>query len=471
MSIEPTADRAAPAAAGVADRLASATPGIVTATIVALAVMAARGANAWWIVALSALLLGVAAGVIAIERARLRRLRYSNRTLGAAERKYRCLYESAAAGVMTLSAEGRVRAANPAMLRLIGYPSESEFRRVDFADQVYAGPGTLEALLRRVRAEGELPIVELHLRGSDGTPLMAAATVRAQWDDTGAVTGYETTLLDISELKLAERQRRSIERRFRRLFDSNAVGILFGNLQRGTIDEANERLRQMLGLRASELPVLLDSLVAGDEPSLSDGIKAALEGDGHSPPIERDCARPDGRRLPVLICAAIMDPLQSEFVGVVIERPPLPSDTPAEPAALSLYASLLDAMPVLVARFNAAEQLTFCNRAYRDWFGFPAAPMGWSLKELVGVDCHSELRTAWSRAIGGEKSGSIAIEILQAGGRLRLLDITLAPHRRADGSVGGCVAVMSERSAPPAARDESEAIPMPAENTYNMSCR
>ena len=245
----------------------------------------------------------------------------------------RLLSACAILAVLTLSADGRVRAANPAMLRLLGYPTESEFRRVDFAEQAYAGPGTLAALLHRVRTAGELPIVELHLRGSDGTPLMAAATWRAHWDDMGAVTGYDATLLDIGELKLAERQRRSIERRFRRLFDSNAVGILFGNLQRGTMDEANERLRQMVGLRASELPVLLDSLVAGNEPSLSDGIKAALEGDGHSPPIQCDYVRPDGSRLPVLICAAILDPLQSEFVSVVVERPSASARMPVEPAA------------------------------------------------------------------------------------------------------------------------------------------
>ena len=471
MSIEPTADRAAPEAGGAADRLVSAVPGAVAIVLVAFAVMAARGTNAWWLVALAVPLLGGAAGMLAHARARVRRLRHSNRTLGATERKYRYLYESAAAGVMTLNTDGRVRAANPAMLRLIGYPTESEFRRVDFAQQVYAGPGTFEALLHRIRTEGELPIAELHLRGSDGTPLMAAATVRAQWDDAGAVSGYEVTLLDISELKLAERQRRSIERRFRRLFDSNAVGILFGNLQRGTIDEANERFRQMVGLRASELPVLLDSLVAGGQSSLSDGIKAALEGDGHSAPIQRDCARPDGSRLPVLICAAVVDPLQSEFVGVVIERPPLSGGMAVAPAAESLYASLLDAMPVLVARFNAAEQLTLCNRAYRDWFGFPVAPVGWSLKELVGVDCHRELKAAWNGAIAGKPSDSVAIEILQAGGRLRVVDVTLAPHLRADGSVGGCVALMSERRVPPAVNDEPAEVPMPAENTYNMRCR
>lgn len=88
----------------------------------------------------------------------------------------------------------------------------------DFRNHAYAGPGRFDALLDCARVSGELSAVEMTLRWRDGLQVMFAAKPRTQWGEPGAVTGFEATMLEIGELKLADRQRRSGERRFRHLF-------------------------------------------------------------------------------------------------------------------------------------------------------------------------------------------------------------------------------------------------------------
>lgn len=417
------------------------------------------GVGSGWLAALAVAVLATAGVRAASQRSRMRGLVEARRALTVSEQKFRGLYESVAAALLFIAPGGACRGANPAFLRLLGYRSEQEFLAVDFREHTFAGPGTFDALLSRTRQDGELQSVELNLRRRDGIQLMTAGTLRASWDDAGEVTGFEFTVLDISDLKLAERQRRSIERRFRRLFDSNAVGVMFGNLQRGTLEEANGRVQGMVGLRAAELPVLLDGLSCAGESSLTDAIRAALESGGHAPPIDRTYVRGDGTRVAVSVCAAVTDPLQGDFIAVVMERGESVASEPVG-AGTPLHESVLDSMPLLVARFDLSAELTYCNRSFLDWFGFASAPFGWSLEELFGADCQRAMADRLDRVRAGFTEAT-TLELFRVGGQQHRLEVTFAPHRRSDGGVGGFLTIL--RDGAKAAVDADVALPVPME--------
>jgi PAS domain-containing protein len=466
MSTEPHGRPAASQRSGRVWRLRSRSAAVLAVAAAASAVAVVLGVPAGRVLAFTIACLLLAGVLLHRQRAANLRLKSVKRALAASELSYRRFYEGLAVGVMTIDADGRIRTANPALLALLGFASEREFAVADFGEQIYSAPGTFAALLRRVRLAGELGAVDLQLRRRDGLPVMAAATIRAHWDEAGAVECYEAALLDIGDLKLAERQRRSLERRFRKLFDSNAVGILFGNLRRGTLDEANGRMRDIAGLRAPELPVLLDALIAEEQPLLSAAIRNALESDGHTPPLETVYARADGTRVAVLVCAAMIDPLQGDFVAVVLERPADAAAAPRSPDASGLFASMLDALPLLVARFNRSAQLTYCNAACRQWFGFPSTPTGLSLEDLLGVDGPAVLRSVIDRVLAGDVS-RVQVEVFQVGGRLRELEITLSPHRRPDSTISGFLTTMRERT-DTMVRDTDAGLLTAADCTYNI---
>ncbi|GEM_PF-6009748 len=395
------------------------------------------------------------------------RLRAAKRALAVSELLHRQFYERLAVGALTIGADGRLRTANPACLTLLGFASERELAVVDIGEHVYSAPGTYESLLRRVRQEGELPSIELSLRRRDGLPVTVAATLRAHWDDAGAIDHYEVAVLDIGDLKFVERQKRSLERRFRRLFEANAVGILFGNLRRGTMDEANDRMRELAGLAQAELPVLLDALFADPGTPFSEAIRVALEANGHTPPLETVQLRADGSRVAALVCAATIDPLQGDFVAVVVERPAPAAETSPRADSEPLYGSVLDALPLPVARFNRALELTYCNAACRAWFGFPATPTGLSFCELLGSEDPAPLRQYAERALAGNVARA-DLQVFPWGGPSRAVEIVVSPHRRADAAVGGFLLTIRERGDPELRVADARLLGA-ADSTYNIS--
>ncbi|MCK7492841.1 MAG: PAS domain-containing protein [Comamonadaceae bacterium] len=63
------------------------------------------------------------------------------KALKASEQRYRELFQNVTAGVFQTTADGKFMAANPALVRMLGYDSEDELLAVDVARDVYAGPG------------------------------------------------------------------------------------------------------------------------------------------------------------------------------------------------------------------------------------------------------------------------------------------------------------------------------------------
>ena len=467
MSNKPLGTPTAPERTGRA-RLLPLGPSGAVALIAAIATSAlAIGVPAAWICPFAVSALLVAALLLARLRVANRRLHSVARALRASEYRHRRQYESVDAGVMTLEPDGRVASANGVLVAMLGFESEAALLGVDLGEQVFQARESLVTLLSRARREGETGAVELHLRRADGMPLIVAATLRAQWDDAGAIASFQLTLLDIGDLKFAERQRRSTERRFRRLFESNAAGIVFGNLRRGTLDEANARMRELAGLRAAELPVLLEAVPADGRPFLGTAIRAALESDGFAPPVETSYLRADGRRVATIVCATMIDSLQGDFVAIVVDCPTGHEPAVSQAVTERLHGSVLDALPEPIARFSREQRLTYCNAACRAWFGFPLTPTGISLRDLLGLAPRDSVADRVDEVLSGATVRD-TIEVFQVGGRPHSLAIALSPHRRSDGTIAGIVAMMRDLTGAVSAADDG-GLHTSADNTYRMS--
>jgi diguanylate cyclase (GGDEF)-like protein/PAS domain S-box-containing protein len=134
---------------------------------------------------------------IAIER------RGAEDALRNSEAKFRGLFESMMEGVYQTSRDGRILAANPAFVNLMGYASAEELCEVP-AGALYWYPSDRETFMRRVESEGELRNEEYILRRKDGSMVVVLDSSRVVRDAHGRVTGYEGTLTDITERKKAE---------------------------------------------------------------------------------------------------------------------------------------------------------------------------------------------------------------------------------------------------------------------------
>lgn len=159
--------------------------------------------------------------------------------LRASETRYRELYENVVAGVFQTTPDGKFMAANPALVRLLGYATEDELLEVRIEQDIYMYPEERDNWLRSMAAGGEIRNAELVLKRKDGRKIVVLENSRAVRDEHGRVIYYEGTLTDITEAHELSRQlsyeashdalsglinRREFEIRLQRALDSVQSG-------------------------------------------------------------------------------------------------------------------------------------------------------------------------------------------------------------------------------------------------------
>src|ERR1044071_9600528 len=81
--------------------------------------------------------------------------------LKASESRYRELYENVVAGVFQTTPDGKFMAANPALVRLLGYASEDELLELSIGEDLYVHAEDCANWLRNMAAAGEIRNAEL----------------------------------------------------------------------------------------------------------------------------------------------------------------------------------------------------------------------------------------------------------------------------------------------------------------------
>jgi PAS domain S-box-containing protein len=126
------------------------------------------------------------------------------RTLMETQEKYRTIFENAREGIFYATSDGVTVAANPALVRLLGYDSAEEF---------LSDPGHLlgswktsqrEELWSRLEGEGGVRDFELEGRRRDGTKIWVAGTMVVVRDANGKPVTFQGTVLDITRHKRSD---------------------------------------------------------------------------------------------------------------------------------------------------------------------------------------------------------------------------------------------------------------------------
>ena len=118
--------------------------------------------------------------------------------LKASEQRYRELFQNVTAGVFQTTPDGKFMAANPALVRMLGYDSEDELLSLDVPRDIYMDPEHRDNWVRTMAEGGEVRNAELLLKRKDGTKIVVLENSRAVRDAEGRVLFYEGTLTDIT---------------------------------------------------------------------------------------------------------------------------------------------------------------------------------------------------------------------------------------------------------------------------------
>jgi len=125
--------------------------------------------------------------------------------LEKSERQYRLLYEQSVEGLFQIALDGRIRRANPAMARMLGFESPEALIAA-------GGMGGVQSILsqedfhhfsRFMNQQGRIIGYETELFGKSQVPIWGSITARCVRDSEGNPSSYEGSVVDITVQRLA----------------------------------------------------------------------------------------------------------------------------------------------------------------------------------------------------------------------------------------------------------------------------
>ncbi|MEO8635649.1 MAG: ATP-binding protein [Gemmatimonadales bacterium] len=239
----------------------------------------AMGAGARWatpvlfaaLVIAALLLLGFAAANL---RTGLHRFKASEALRRASDEELHELVREARFGIIRSSFEGRVLAANPALVRMLGYANEAELQSVNLGKDVYVDAGQRRHLMEQIRrwrdaslGEQESPgTVEVSWRRKDGAVIQVRMHGRLVPAQPGSEGTVEAFVEDVTHQRAVEAQLRQSQK-------MEAVGQLTG----GIAHDFNNLLTVILSM-ASLVEQELPPEATGARGDIADLKQAALRG-------------------------------------------------------------------------------------------------------------------------------------------------------------------------------------------------
>ncbi len=140
------------------------------------------------------------------ERRDITQRQHAEQALRESEARFRGLFENVNEGIYQVSLEGKIIAANSALVSMLGFDSEEDLRSVEFVQDHYFHPGVRRTCIDLLEQQGLLRNKEVVLRRKDGTPIVVLDNARIVRDSSGHTRYYEGTLIDITDRKKFEQE-------------------------------------------------------------------------------------------------------------------------------------------------------------------------------------------------------------------------------------------------------------------------
>ncbi len=137
-----------------------------------------------------------------------------------------------------------------------------------------------------------------------------------------SIEGVITVSRDITEHKRAEKILRESEARFRRLFESNLIGVAFWNVD-GFVIDANDAFLQLAGYTREEFAILgrinWRELTPTEYKYLDDRAILEVQTTGVSKIYEKEYIQRNGKRVPIVLGVAFLNDSQEHGVAFVLD--------------------------------------------------------------------------------------------------------------------------------------------------------
>ncbi len=256
--------------------------------------------------------------------------------------------------------------------------------------------------------------------------------------------GIVAYIQDITRRKQMEQELLASEHRFRRLFESNMVGILFADRFTGAIVDCNDALLRLIGYERED--VRLGRLNWRDLTPVefrgSDDDAVTAVGIGPLIPYEKQYIHKDGRRVSILIGGAPVEPGAAVVMAYVIDLSAQKNAERHGEEARRLFEAVLRSSPMAIIAIDFNLKVTHWNPAAERIFG-------WRAQEVLGRENpvipperrESYARDARALAAGGVPHSGPRTYMTRNG--IRTMQSHVSPIRDGSGKVVAMMAMIA----------------------------
>jgi PAS domain S-box-containing protein len=271
---------------------------------------------------------------------------------------------------------------------------------------------------------------------------------------------------DITERKQAEEALRLSEERFRRLFDSNLIGIAFWNVD-GFITDANDAYLQLAGYTREEFAALgginWRNLTPPEYKHLDDRAIEETIATGISKVYEKEYVHRDGKRVPIVLGVALLNNSQSNGVAFVLDITERNQALEALRESEERFRNMADIAPVMIW-MSGVDKL--CNYFNKPWLDFTGRTMeqelgnGWA--EGVHPDDFQYCLDTYMSAFDARKDFRMEYRLRRFDGEYRWVFDTGIPRFAPEGSflgyIGSCIDISDRKQAEAEIRQFNEIL-------------
>ncbi|MBE9183900.1 PAS domain S-box protein [Microcoleus sp. LEGE 07076] len=198
---------------------------------------------------------------------------------------------------------------------------------------------------------------------------------------------------EFTEIKQIEAQLRQSEARFRRVVDSNMIGIVFWNIN-GEITDANQAFLNLVGYRREHLffqKIGWQTMTPPEYRSLDQEKVAELAANNTNTPFEKEFIRADGSRVSVLLGSALLEGSRELGVSFVLDL----TDRKQAEFELEKQQELLESIIKTIPNFlyiydTEAQQNIYANAAVTAMLGYSPQELQERGPEVVSSLIHQE---------------------------------------------------------------------------------
>jgi PAS domain S-box-containing protein len=132
---------------------------------------------------------------------------FKNFEVSLSEKKFRNLFENSAEGIFQFAKDGKFVTANPAFLKMLGFSTEEEIKKINFASDIFKRKSDWELLEKLLEKQGKVRNYRVPITKKDGSEITVRMNVRLSDEDDFANSFLEGSLQDITQQVLAEQDK------------------------------------------------------------------------------------------------------------------------------------------------------------------------------------------------------------------------------------------------------------------------